>query len=371
MPPRKAAPWAPIAIVLSLALASPGQAQEQPPTVRGLFSGFGSVTYSALTQGPYRNDLKAYFSPLFLYRVGRDLLFEGELDIELEESATQVHLEHAQIHYLGFERLQFTAGMFHLPFGTWHHSNWVNRMPTTPLLYEDSHGAPASQALLPILFDVGAMASVAIPLGGWTGMASVWVSQGPSEGEEAHTHGDTPIAERPESDVPNLGYGSTFEDNNSNKMVGVRLRAMSGGGLTLHTAGFRAAYDDDGDLAVSGLNVSLMWMPGSMTRPLFNLHAEGVLLDQEYIDSSTSQKESARYGGYYVQLSKRLGDFEPVARWSHLLSERAGDERVLDPRRQTGIGINYWLTPSAPVKAAYYFEPDATDHFSIEWTVGF
>jgi len=360
-----------IALALSAVSSAPGRAQQEAPSVRGVISGFGTVTYSALTQGPYRNDFQAIFSPLVLYQVGDDLLFEGELDIELEESSTQVHLEHAQLHYLGFDRVRLTAGMLHLPFGTWHHASWVNRMPTPPLLYEDSHGAPPSAGLLPILFDVGVLASANLPLGGWSGSLSLWVSQGPSLGEEAHTHGNAPIAERPDSDVPNLAYGSTFEDNNSNKMVGVRLQAVSGTGLMLHAAGFRAKYDDDGDLAVSGLNASLMWMPGSMTRPLFNLHAEGILLSQEYIDTTSAQEESALFGGYYVQVSRRVGSFEPVARWSHLLSERAGTERVIDTRRQTAIGINYWLSPSSPLKAAYHFEPDATDSFSLEWTVGF
>jgi len=367
----RAALCAPLTFLLMITLAGPGRAQQDAPSVQGLLSGYASVTYSALAQGPFRNDFAAVFAPLILYKVGDDLLIEAELDIELEESSTQVHLEHAQIHYLGLERLRFTAGMFHLPFGTWHHSRWVNRMPSPPLLYEDSHGAPPSQGLLPIMFDVGAMATVTVPLGRWSGSAAVWVSQGPSEGVEAHSHEDGPIATRPESDVPNLGYGSAYEDNNSNKMIGVRLRAVSGGGLILHTAGFRAAYDDDGDLAVSGLNVSLMWMPGSTSGQRFNLHAEGVLLNQEYIDPSSSEGDSAVFGGYYVQLSKRFGRIEPVARWSHLLSEKAGAERVVGTRRQTALGINYWISPSVPVKAAYHLEPDATDSFSIEWTVGF
>jgi hypothetical protein len=366
-------PWARLALVtLSLiaVLHSRALAQQAPPTVRGLLSGFGSVSYAGLTQGPFQNDFRAIFAPLLLYQVGDDLLFEGELDIELEEGQTEVHLEHAQLHYLGFERLQLTAGMLHLPFGTWHHSSWVNRLPTPPLLWEDSHGAPASEGLLPILFDVGAMATVTVPIGTWSGSAAVWVSQGPSDEVGAHSHGGTGQPQRPDTDVPNLGYGANFEDNNSDKMVGVRLRAVSGTGLFLHVAGYRSAYDDDGDLGVSGLNVSVMWMPGPMSRPHFRLHAEGILLEQEYVTASSSE-DSARYGGYYVEISRRWGEAEPVARWSHLLSERVGGDRVLPRRRQTQVGVNYWMTPSSPVKVAYSLEPDGADYFSIEWTVGF
>ena len=214
------------------------------------------------------------------------------------------------------------------------------------------------------------MAKVTLPLfEGWTTSASFWVTQGPTSGIEAHTHGGEVHDHGPESDAPALGYGANFEDNNSDKMVGFRLRGVSAGGLTLQVSGYRGAYDEDSELVVSGVNVAMVLTPGSLSRPLFDLRAEGVLIDQEYLD--VSEERSVQYGGYYVQLSRRWNGFEPVVRWSHLLSEFAGPARVVPRRRQTAVGLNYWLSPSIPVKAAYNFEPDATDSFAIEWTVGF
>lgn len=355
-------------LCLCVLLGAPAGAQERSPAVRGLISGFGSVTYGGATEGPFDNDFTALFAPMVLYQVGDDILFEGELDLELEEAATNVHLEHAQIHFLGFEHVQLTAGMMHLPFGVWMHSRFVNRLPTPPLLYEDSHGAPPGEGLLPILFDVGVLARVSVPLvDGWRTSAAFWVSQGPASGL-AHSHGAGSF-QRPASDAPELGIGANFEDNNSDKMVGLRLRAVSAGGLTLQTAGFRGAYDADGDLTLSALNVSVVWAPGSRTRPLFDLRGEGIVMGQEYLDAGAV--ESVTYGGYYLQLSRRLDAFEPVVRWSQLLSEDAGPGPVVSRRRQTAVGLNYWVTPSVPIKAAYNFEPDGGDSFMIEWTVGF
>jgi len=356
--------------VSGASLAEPLMAQGAPPLVRGLLTGYGSVSYSAEPDNAYANNFTATVSPLLLYQVGSDFLFEAEMDLELEEATTELHLEHAQIHYLGFEYLQVTAGMFHVPFGMWAHANWINRMPTPPLLYQDTHGAPPDGALLPILFDVGVMARARIPLfDGWTTSADLWVTQGPSDEIEGHGHG-TPDPAEPHSDAAALGYGATFEDNNSDKMVGLRLRAVSHGGVTVQAAGFRAKYDHDSELGIYGVNLSLILAPESGGQPLFDLRGEGILLGQEFLHDADAI-ETVNSGGYYVQLSKRSGAIEPVVRWSQLPQAIAGEGPLVEGRRQMAIGLNYWFAPSVPLKAAYNVELDGTDALFIEWSVGF
>ena len=358
-------------MLISLAVVTvPVGAQIDDSSVRSLLTGYGSVGYSALPGEHFQNDFTTKFAPTLLFQVRDDILFEGEFDFELEGSGTEVHLEHAQIHYLGFEYLQFSAGMFHVPFGVWMHADWINRMPTPPLLYKDSHGAPPGDALLPLPFDVGMIAKATLPLiDGWRTSAALWVSQGPASGVPIHGHREEGQGNEPASDVPPLSYGANFEDNNSDKMVGLRLRAVSGGGLTLQGSGFRAAYDEAGDLSVYGLNLSVIWTPGSVPQPLFEFRAEGIVLKQEY--QGQDAVESVEYGGYYLQLGRRLDAFEPVARWSHLPRALAGEGPVVERRRQLAVGLNYWIYPSVPVKAAYHFELDGTDGFSLQWVVGF
>lgn len=349
-------------------------AAQQSPSVRGLVSGYGSVGYSARPSADLENDFTSNLATVLLYQVGDDILFEGELELELEGGGTEAHLEHAQLHYLGFEHVRVTAGMFHLPFGIWMHANWVNRMPTPPLLYEDSHGAPPGEALLPIPFDVGVKASADFRLGdGWRSSATVWVSQGPASGIATHAHGeethDATDAHEPASNAPPLGYGANFEDNNSDKMVGVRLRAVSMGGLTLQGSGFRAAYDDAGDLGVYGANASLIWAPRAGRDPLFDFRAERIFLRQEYLHHA--EVETVDYGGHYLQISRRLAAFEPVVRWSHLPRAVAGHGPVVERRRQVAVGLNYWFSASVPLKLAYHFELDGSDGLFIEWAAGF
>ena len=351
------------------AFASPVDAQGPAPTIRGLLSGYGSVGYSVLTHDDLENDFTGFLALVPLFQISDDLLVEGELEFSLHDNQTLVTLEHAQLHYLGFERVQLKAGRFHLPVGVWSHTSWVNKMPAPPLLYEDAHGEPAQDALMPIPFDLGAMVRWTLPTQGWRTSAAVWVSQGPRPGAGNH-HEEGGEAEPA---APPLAYGSNYADNNSDKMVGLRLRTVSGVdlGLTLDASAFRAAYDDAGDLAVRGANVGLIWAPGGVGEGgLFDLRAEATILSQEYLDS-TAAVEEVRSGGYYLQLSRRLGAVEPIVRWSHLPEATAGGGHVVERRRQLGVGVNYWISASVPVKAAYYFERDRTDQFLIEWAVGF
>jgi hypothetical protein len=370
---RVAVPLA-VLVMSGAAVPSPAWAQQATPLVQGLLTGYGSVSYSAEPDNAYANNFSATFSPLLLHQVGSDILFEAEMDLELEEANTSIHLEHAQIHYLGFENLQFTAGMFHIPFGVWTHSTWINRMPTPPLLYQDTHGAPPHEALLPILFDVGVMARATLRLfDGWTTSADLWVTQGPSDEIEVHDHDPAAPVDpaEPHADATPLGYGATFEDNNSDKMVGVRLRAASHGGVTIQGSGFRAKYDHDGDLGVYGFNLSLIWAPRSGGQPLFDVRGEGILLGQEFLDDVENAIATVNSGGYYVQLSKRSGSIEPVVRWSQLPQAIAGEGPLVEGRRQMAVGLNYWLAPSVPLKAAYNIELDGTDALFLEWSVGF
>lgn len=353
-------------------------AQSPRPTVRSLLTGYGAVRYGAGPWGDLDHDFTATMSLVPLFQIDEDILVEGEVELDLHDGETLVVLEHAEVHYLGFERVQLKAGKFHLPFGLWSHTNWVNHMPTPPLLYEDAHGAPASEALLPILFDLGAMARWNIPLSdGWRTSASFWVSQGPRVGSVEHTHdeggdahdGGGEAHEEPESDAPPLAYGSNYEDNNSDKMTGLQLRAVSAGGVTLQASGFRAAYDDAGDLRVAGANAALRWAPPDGPLRLLDLRAEWTVLEQEYLHHE--ELESVTYEGYYLQASRRIRRFEPVARWSHLPGAIAGHGPVVERRRQLALGMNYWISPSVALKGAFQWDLDTADELFLEWAVGF
>lgn len=345
--------------------------------IQTLLSGYGAIGYGIDTEGENPNDFSAGASLVPLVGIDDDLLFEGEIEFSLHDQSTLVSLEHASVHYLGFESLRLTAGKFHLPFGVWHHTNWVNRMPSPPLLYEDAHGEPPSEGLLPILFDLGGMAEWTLPFGMMTSITG-WVSQGPRAGvahghsdEEAHGGEEPPPEgeEEEESLVPALAYGSNYEDNNGTKMFGARLRTMLPGGIMLAGSGYRAAYDEAADLNVTGYNLSVMWSPGDDFRPMFDFRGEMIWLDQEFLHHD--ELEAVDHGGYYLQLSRRFDAVEPVVRWSALPEVEAGHDIFQESHRQLAVGVNYWLKPSSPLKIAYQWEPDYPDRLVAEWALGF
>lgn len=76
------------------------------------------------------------FNPIFLWKLRDDLIFEGELELELEDDRTHVGLEFAQLSYLLNDYITIGAGQFLNPsnyFGERLHPTWINKLPDNPL----------------------------------------------------------------------------------------------------------------------------------------------------------------------------------------------------------------------------------------------
>lgn len=357
----------------------PGEAQDAQdavPSTNFLLTGYATVEYETRVASPHAHDFGALFSPVTLFQVGPNILAESELDLELEAGATQIALEHAQLHYLG-DRFQVTAGRFHLPLGLWMHQDWINRLPTPPLLYGHAHGGVAERALMPIPYDVGLMGKSKTSLGsGWSLLGRIWLTQGPrtAADSDGHDHGgsahDSTQNGQNENghhvEIPRIAYGTNYADNNANKMVGGRLTLMSRRSARFHVAGWHATYDGTGALATQAGNASLLLQPGP-----WDLRAEGILIRQEV--THHDEEPTVTKGGYYVQTARRFGALEPVLRWSHLPRSTAFEGQVIAERqRQLTVGLTYWLRPSIPLKLAYQHELDHhSDGVFLSWTVGF
>lgn len=279
-----------------------------------------------------------------------------------------------------------TAGKFHLPFGIWMRPSWINKMPDPPLLYGHAHGGVAEEALLPVLFDVGVMTKWKFPVGSsWALGVAGWVSQGPERAEEEGAHngnahgGDThdgggvhgALSPTPhhetshgESEIPQVGYGANYVDNNANKMVGARLRLMGQADVMLSLAGFWARYDAEGELGITGANLSVKWQPAP-----YDIRGEAILLKQQVHHEGAA--ETVHRGGYYIQATRPMRSFEPVLRFSHLPVARFASAHVQEKRRQLALGLNYWITPYIPVKAAYRWEPERPVGVRLQWAFGF
>src|SRR6185369_10236680 len=86
-------------------------------------------------------------------------MFEGELELELEDGETTTALEQAHLSYLANDYMTFDAGKFLNPMNAFverFHMAWVNRLPDKPLAVYDG--------LLPETY-VGGQVRGGVPLG--------------------------------------------------------------------------------------------------------------------------------------------------------------------------------------------------------------
>lgn len=374
----------------ALALAALPLTAQQSPLTDVVLAGYGSASYTA-GMDDFESGFEASVSPVLLYRIGDDLLFEAELELEVEGANTNTALEYAQVDYLGFDRMVFSFGKFLLPFGVFGerlHPSWVNKMPSMPLLYGHAHGGVASGALLPVLADIGALVRYNQPVGGSNLTFSFYVTQGPQrvdpEGLEPddHTHATTAadrggaegsftVAGEPAAAVassqyviPGVAFGVSFPDNNRNKLLGARLGLVSGPGFEIYASGFHSMYDDEDFLDLTGGNLSL-----ELRRGVGELRGEAAILRQEFDDNGTYRTASTP--AYYVQYAHRFGAFEPVVRWSHLMEGEVDSEVVTLERRELALGLDYWVSPSVPLKMAYGLDLDGEDRLMVQWAFGF
>ncbi len=338
-----------------------------------LLGGYGTAGYQGSTADGFPNNFSASVSPVLLYTMGRNILFEAELEFGLSGSTTTTSLEYAQIDYLGAENFVVTAGKFLLPFGVFGdrlHPTWINKLPTGPVLYGHAHGGVAEEGLLPVLADAGVLLKGAREISnGFALNFSAYVTQGPSLGQVEEHEEETPHAEAPgeEPDVnlpPPVAFGISFEDNNSNKMVGGRVGLVRGPNFEATVSGFRAAYDASGNRTFSGGALSVEFRRGRM-----ELRAEAVATTQEF-DSETGVATQSRKG-IYAQLSRRIGSWEPVVRWGALSDGKVGQAVTIDGHQEVALGFAYWLEPTVPLKMAWEFHQDRPDRFNLQWAYGF
>jgi len=335
--------------------------------------------YEAVTTDGFANDFTASVSPVFLYNMGGDILFETELEFGLSGEATTTSLEYAQIDYLGFDRVQFIAGKFLLPFGLFSerlHPTWINKLPTGPVLYGHAHGGVAESGLLPVLADAGAMVRFNVPVSSSSSFVfSGWVSQGPKlaaedddhDEEEGLPEGELVPEEGEEHDelaAPPVAFGTSFSDNNRNKMIGGRLGWVSGPNFEIYASGFHARYDDENALPFKGGALSVEWRRGTV-----ELRGEGVVTRQDFDNEGTAT--TMNRSGVYAQASRRMGDLEPVVRWGWLNDATAANETLIDGHNEVALGLTFWVDQTVPLKVAYEIHQDRDDRMYVQWAYGF
>lgn len=378
-----------LAVTIVVPASAAAQKENRPPPsplASFVLSGYGSAEYGAFyTSDEFANDFTASVSPVILFQMGRDFLFETELEFGLSGEVTTTTLEYAQIDYLGLDRVIVSFGKFLMPFGLFGerlHASWINKLPNTPLLYGHAHGGVAEETLLPIMSDAGLLVRLNRPLGATWGLnVSLYVTQGPrlvtadEVEDDDHAHNVVPgdasysLAGADPLDitlanVPLVGFGTAFNDNNDNKLIGARLGLVQGPKFEAYLSGFHAMYDAGDFLDLYGGALAADLRLGN-----YDLRAEGALLRQEF--EHEGDFDFVSRPGYYIQAARRIGNFEPVVRWSHLLDPKVSGTAIDDGRQRLALGMDYWFDATVPVKLMWEWDSLDHDHVILQWAFGF
>ncbi len=328
-----------------------------PGTTKMLLAGYGNANFTASSHGwgpatpvppdtrEGRNFFSAQFNPIFLWKLSDRLLFEGEIELELEEHDTTVNLEIAQISYVLNDYVTLGAGRFLNPmdyFVERIHPNWINKMPDKPLAVYD--GLLAESIL-------GAQVRGGFPLGPNKMEYAFYVANAPS----LVTADDTSVGTLEFNNFDNVGNHVAVGGR-----VGVFILPELEVGYGFQVAGVGPPGTDLNSLLQS---VDFSYVRVSdLLKGMVNLRAQWVWsgVDRARPDIVSGLDFKNDRNGGYAQLAYRptkltsfLKNFEPVVRYD-ALNQR--DTPVGFDESRWAVGLNYWLGPSAVVKTAYQYD---------------
>ena len=342
-----------------------------PGSTKFLLAGYGSAGFTARSgEDPF---FDASFNALFLWKLTDRLFFEGEMELQFENGSTNINLEVAQASYLLNDYMTIGVGRFLNPMNFFverQHMNWVNKLPDKPLAVYDG--------LLPESM-LGAQLRGVIPIG-------------PTKVEYVFFG----------ANAPNLI--TSFDDPAAVGMLDFANTANQGGHFAIggHVGfipmpelevgyGIQRARVGPRDRAAESVLQSVDFnyvRDSTLIKGLINFRAQWVWsrVDHFVYDPDGSQGfgpfefNNKRNGGY-VQVAYRpthidndiVKNFEPVVRYDRL--DQLHTPVGFDEERWT-VGLNYWVTPSAVIKAAYELDKKNggardQDAFMLQVAVGF
>lgn len=297
------------------------------------------------------------FNPIFLWQQSDRLLFEGELELELENGATNLGLEYANVSYLLSKRVILRAGKFLVPFGIFGerlHPRWINRLPSNPLgfTHHDQVG-PIS--------DMGIELRGGAPVGTSKINYSFYLTNGPLLNDGSV-----------EPEEAGMLHYNNFEDNNKNKAVGGRLGILpfSNSAVEVGVSGQYAKVGAS-ESNYEDIFAKLFAVDFSLVKNIVPLKSvvdikaqyNQVNVDQaKYVDPDnpdetfTFENENKAYFGQFSLKpafveSAFLQKLEFVGRYS--ATELAEQAPWGGKTTQWTVGVNFWLDWRTVLKIAY------------------
>lgn len=350
---------------------------ELSETVDGLRLGESKFTVVGNAEATFtsaRNassNFSAAFEPMFLFRINDHLLFEGEIELELEGNETTTNLEFAQLDWMLNDNLTLVAGKFLNPMNNYverYAPTWIRKLPDNPLGLYDGF-LPES--------NVGVQLRGVYPIGSTHLNFQAYVSNAPRL-----------ITDDPEA-LGMLDFDN-FESQSDGKAYGGRIGFMPCSNFEVGYGAQYARVRGDGTRSTHSLLQSV-----DLSTHLDAAKGRFTLLGQ-YSWSNTGDfvyDEDGSLGvgpinfsnhrnGGYVQVSYRgkqwdndwMNKLEFIVRGDMSNAPNAAPGSF-DEKRLT-LGIDYWLAPATMVKAAYEIdqrnngEPNA-DAILLQLSTGF
>src|SRR5205809_4552342 len=342
-----------------------------PGTTKFLLGGYGTAGFTARSgEDPF---FDASFNALFLWKLSDRLFFEGEMELEFEDNDTTINLEVAQASYLLNDYMTIGVGRFLNPMNFFverQHMNWVNKLPDKPLavydgLFPESQLGAQLRGVIPIgptkLEYVGFVANAPGLITAPEDFSELGMLDFPNTGNfgrHVAVGGQLGFIPIPQLEV---GYGI------QRSKVGPRDQAVVN---VLQSVDFN--YVSDSALLKGLINLRAQWGWS---------HVGDFVYDPDGSQGFGPLEFNNNRNGGYAQLSYRpthidndiIKNFEGVFRYDRLnqLHTPVG----FDEQRWT-LGLNYWLTPSTVIKAAYEFDDKNggdrdRDAFMMQMAVGF
>lgn len=362
-----------------------------PSKTQFMLRGYGHTGFEYYDLGDEKEStfLGAAFSPIFLYRHSDRLMFEAELEFELEGNELEIGLEYADVMYILNDYITVRAGKFLLPFGTFIerlHPAWINRLPNRPLGFGHDGIAPSS--------GIGLELRGAINLGGPVINYSIYSTNGPriKDGSE-------------EPEEAGILEFQNYEDNNLAKAFGGRLGILPFSDsstefgfstyMTNGTGQHDSAFEDVGAFLYA-LDFSLVKQINPLSGIIdikgqynnSNVDTATFLIEHEDgdIEEITFDNQS---NSVYGQLSYRptmstdefLNKLEFIIRYSNLNTPEGSEWE--EQSTQYAFGLNYWISWRSVVKLSYQTTDTEGGHghdehlatnangLLIHWAIGF
>ena len=368
----------PIAGLLLGAAGLSAQDAATRPSHAFVVTGYG--TAGGLKSEDLNSTFFATVAPIFLFQFSDRVIAETELEFALEEGVTRTGLEYMNISILPTDNLSISAGKFLVPFGVFIqrlHPTWINRFVSVPPAFGHEAEIRGIAPLLPVIADIGVMASAVLPVGprGQDLTFSAFATNGPALEANGGMGGMA-------GGAPAVVFGESAQDNNGDKMVGGRAGLVLAPNAEIDISAIRASYGDAQVAPNTGKRLGLYGLDaaGEFRRGRVGVRSEWLYVgvDAEEIDTlaMTSMIRPLKRWGGYVQASARVGDWEPVLRFSYV----EPDTRMADDElTQYGVGLNYYITPSISIMAAFELNRDrfeagrdlTNNRALIHWAFGF